>query len=99
MVAILAMSARFKHVGLWKMNGTTITQSVDFGPVPRSWTIAGIGDFDGNGSEDLLWRDNLGNVGVWSMSGTGTSIYKSLMLGNVPLNWTTAQTGDYANEL
>ena len=44
-------------VGMWVMNGSQIAQAVDFGPVPLNWTVAGIGDFDGNGSFDLLWRD------------------------------------------
>ena len=80
-------------VGMWKMSGTTIAQSVDFGSVPLSWTIAGTGDFDGNGSTDILWRDTSGNVGMWLMN--GTQLLSSAVLGNVPLNWTIAQTGDY----
>ena len=80
-------------VGMWKMSGTTIAQSVDFGPVPLSWTIAGTGDFDGNGSTDILWRDTSGNVGMWLMN--GTQLLSTAVLGNVPLNWTIAQTGDY----
>jgi hypothetical protein len=81
-------------VGIWKMNGTTIAQSVDLGPVPLSWTIAGTGDFDGNGSTDIVWRDTSGNVGIWLMN--GTQILSTAMLGNVPLTWTVAQTGDYS---
>ena len=80
-------------VGMWKMSGTTIAQSVDFGPVPLSWTIAGTGDFDGNGSTDILWRDTSGNVGIWLMN--GTQLMSTAVLGNVPLNWAIAQTGDY----
>ena len=38
-------------VGIWVMNGTKIAQSVDFGPASLNWTVAGIGDFDGNGSD------------------------------------------------
>ena len=39
------------EVGMWVMNGTAVAQTVDFGPVPLDWTIAGIGDFDRNGSD------------------------------------------------
>jgi Tannase and feruloyl esterase/FG-GAP-like repeat len=79
-------------VAIWTMNGATVTQSVDLGTVPLSWSIAGIGDFDANGSTDILWRDTSGNVGLWLMN--GTSILSSTVLGNVPLNWTVAQVGD-----
>jgi FG-GAP-like repeat len=85
------------EVGVWVMKGATPVQIVDFGVVPLTWTIAGIGDFDGNGSSDILWRDNLGNVGIWLMKtdASGISILKSSVLSNVGLNWSIAQTGDY----
>jgi phospholipase/lecithinase/hemolysin len=80
-------------VGLWVMAGTQVSQSVGFGPVPLTWSIAGIGDFDNNGSSDILWRDNSGNVGMWLMS--GASIQSSGGLGNVASNWSIKATGDY----
>jgi hypothetical protein len=85
------------EVGVWVMKGATPVQTVNFGVVPLTWTIAGIGDFDGNGSSDILWRDNLGNVGIWLMKtdALGISILKSSVLSNVGLNWSIAQTGDY----
>ena len=81
------------EVGMWVMNGTTIAKTVNFGVVLLSWTIAGIGDFDRNGSTDILWRDASGNVGIWLMK--GTSILSTAVLGNVPLICTIAETGDY----
>jgi feruloyl esterase len=81
------------EVGMWVMIDTQVAQTVNFGVVPLNWTIAGIGDFDGNGSADLLWRDTSGNVGIWLMN--GTQILSTSVLGNVPTNWNVAQTGDY----
>ena len=80
-------------VGMWVMNGSQIAQSVDFGPVPLNWTVAGIGDFDGNGSFDLLWRDTAGDVGIWLMN--GTSIMSTKVLGNASTSWNIAETGDF----
>ena len=80
-------------IGMWVMNGTNIAQSVDFGPVPLNWTVAGIGDFDGNGSFDLLWRDTAGDVAIWLMN--GTSITSTTTLGNLPTSWNIAETGDF----
>jgi hypothetical protein len=34
-----------------------------------NWTIVAIGDFDGNGDWDILWKDTSGNVAIWQMSG------------------------------
>jgi hypothetical protein len=81
-------------VGIWLTDGLHITQTVTLGAVPSNWTIAGVGDFDGNGSADILWRDTSGNVGMWLMN--GTQIMQTTVLGNVPLIWTIAATGDYA---
>jgi hypothetical protein len=81
------------EVGMWVMNGANVVQTVDFGSVPATWKIAGVGDFDGNGSTDILWRDTSGNVGIWLMN--GTQILSSKVLGNVPTSWNVAETGDY----
>ena len=62
--------------------------------VPLNWVVAGTGDFDGNGSTDILWRDNnTGTVAIWLLGGLQVSQTGSL--GAVPSNWLIATTGDY----
>jgi len=42
------------------------------------------GDFDGDGTDDLLWRNINGSVAIWFMSGgtiAGTAFY------GVPQSW------------
>jgi hypothetical protein len=51
------------------MNGATVSSAGGIGSVPSTWSIAGTGDFDGDGKTDLLWRDTLGNTAIWFMSG------------------------------
>ena len=84
-------------VGMWVMNGFHIVQSVNFGAVSLNWQVVGIGDFDSNGSEDILWRDNLGNVAIWLFA--GTEIMSTMTVappdGWVPTSWTPVETGDY----
>jgi hypothetical protein len=80
-------------VAMWTMIDSQVAQAVDLGVVPLNWTVAGIGDFDGNGSADLVWRDGSGNVGIWLMN--GTQIMQSSVIGNIPLTWSITQTGDY----
>ena len=81
------------EVVMWLMNGMTIAQSLSFGSVTLNWSIVGVGDFDGNGSEDILWRDTAGDVAMWLMN--GTQIMSSVGIANVTTNWNIAQTGDY----
>ena len=61
-------------VGAWLMNGLSVlTTGVVAAGVPSAWIIAGIGDVDGGGKADLVWREtNTGDVGVWLMNGLST---------------------------
>lgn len=57
------------------MNGTTIASSGDltFGGAAitpdAGWSVAGIGDFNGDGLSDILWRDDSGAIAEWLMNG------------------------------
>ena len=45
-------------VAVWLMNGLTIDPSSGTpGGAPDNWTIVGIGDLNGDGKTDLVWRD------------------------------------------
>ena len=49
-------------------------------------------DFDGDGTEDILWRDSDGVVAVWLMN--GGIIQRSSFLGGVPLEWNISLVAD-----
>jgi hypothetical protein len=57
----------------------------------RRTAVAGIGDFDGNGMSDTLWRDTSGDAAIWFINGTQVST-------SVPTNWTVAGTGDFSGD-
>jgi WD40 repeat protein len=85
-------------VGVWEMNNLQImAQGVIGQPaaVPLSSHIVGTGDFDGNGTSDILWRDSSGNVAIWEMNGTQLVAAGFAGPGPVPLNWQIVGTGDF----
>jgi hypothetical protein len=59
----------------WTMNGSVIASSGELtsnGTVMRpdaSWHVVEIGDFDGNGNSDILWRNDNGALAEWLMNG------------------------------
>jgi len=63
-------------LAIWSMNGSVISnggfvtsqgQTVHLGP---SWSLAGTGDFNGDGNADMLWRNSNGSLAEWLMNGT-----------------------------
>jgi hypothetical protein len=55
--------------------------------VPIAWTIAKVGDFEGDGEADLLWRETTsGAVALWFMN--GGPLPAPAGLGRIPTAWT-----------
>jgi hypothetical protein len=53
------------------------------------WSIAGVGDFDGDGRSDILWRhDATGQNLIWFMN--GATLTSLTFLDTVPLAWSVA---------
>jgi hypothetical protein len=89
---------------IWIMSGTGlsgsgpgISSSGSPGNPGTQWSVAGIGDFNGDGDADILWQNNAtGQLVVWLMN--GTSISSSGSPGN-PGNqynpWSVQQVGDF----
>ncbi len=57
------------------MIGTTVTGGAPTQwQVDDGWTVASIGDYDGDGRSDILWQQtSTGNTFVWLMNGAGVS--------------------------
>ena len=90
----------------WSLNGSEITSSqvVTFqrnaATPDASWNVAGIGDFNGDGKSDLLWRNDNGSLVDWSMNGSQvTASQQVTLLGGSPAtpdsSWNVAGIGDF----
>ena len=77
------------------MNGLAIQPgSGAFTGVPTAWTVSGVGDFNGDGKSDVLWRNANGDVAIWMMNGT-TLLPGSGDFINVGATWTISGVGDF----
>ena len=72
------------------MNGTALSSIVDIQPsiTDPNWQIVGTGDFNGNGSTDILWRNPVTGVdSVWLMNGTALSSIVDIQPSITDPNW------------
>lgn len=64
--------------------------------VPTDWHVAGAGDFNGDGRDDILWRNDNGSIGTWlGTSGGGFVINDGGALQQMGTNYQVADVGDY----
>ena len=93
---ILWRNSTTGEVYIWLMNGISITGQggVEVISPSSGWSVAGVGDFDGNGTSDILWRNSgTGDVYIWLMN--GTTIANQGDLGDITSDWVIQGTGDY----
>lgn len=65
------------------------------GTVSADWSIKGVGDFNGDGRADILWRSDAGDVYVWLDSPSGAPAMTGQTISSVPNDWTILGLGDF----
>ena len=84
-------------VSISLMDGVRITQwlSVGVTPIPLNVKLEGIGDFDGNGRADMLWRNQASGRAVMSYHNTDGSVLSWPVVSNyIALSTAALKVGD-----
>ncbi len=94
---ILWRSSSSGAIGFWFMNGGGGVLGQDYIVNPGSgWVIQGVGDFDGDGVSDILWRDG-GSLAMWFMNGgySAGSIRQQAWPTDPGSGWIIQRIGDF----
>jgi probable HAF family extracellular repeat protein len=81
---------------VWYMNGATMTSWASVTPTvtDQTWIVVGVGDFNGDGKPDILWRNtSTGADVVWYMNGATMTTYAALS-AVTDQTWTIVGVGD-----
>jgi uncharacterized repeat protein (TIGR01451 family) len=86
---------------LWMMNGLTIQS--DSGStnlqIGTAWRAAGVGDFNGDGYSDIMWRNTAtGDNIMWLMNGVNAISGSGNMPAVPDVTWNVVAVGDYNSD-
>jgi uncharacterized repeat protein (TIGR01451 family) len=86
------------QVYVWEMNGQQVQAegAVAHAAVTSDWHVQGIGDFNGDGNSDVLWRqDGSGQVYVWEMNGQQVQAEGAVAHAPVTSDWHIESVNDF----
>ena len=98
MADILWQNSISGEVYIWLMNGATMLNQASPETVAPStgWVMQGVGDFDGNGTSDILWQNtSSGDVYIWLMNGTTILNQGDVETVAPSSGWVIQGIGDY----
>jgi hypothetical protein len=68
------------------MNGLTLVGGGLLGNASNDWSVASLGDLNGNARADILWRHSSGALAVWLVD--GTTVTGTGVIGGPSNGWT-----------
>ena len=89
------------QAAMWLMDGNANTTFVGaVGPFNpgADWQIKGVGDFNGDGKDDIVWQHADGQAAMWLMDGTEATFVGAVGPFNPGANWQIQGTGDFNDD-
>ena len=85
------------HVRLWKIANGEWAGSASVGLHPTGYQAAASGDFNADGTSDVLWYNpSNGHTDIWKLSNAQWA--GSTTIGSHPLGWQLVGAGDFKND-
>jgi len=81
-----ATTGRAGFFDLFEANDISNVEWVSLGNSGNGWAIAGTGDFDGSGTDDILWRHDDGRLGQYVFPG-GANPHSWQSVGSAGSDW------------
>jgi ELWxxDGT repeat protein len=77
---------------LWLMDGTGLIGARYLDPITEDWQVQGLGDFNGDGKMDILWRNlgpggDTGKLYIWMMDGPNVMGGTGYTASQADLGW------------
>jgi len=85
-------------LGNWLANasgGFAYNSTAGVVQVSASWHVAGTGDFNGDGRDDILWRNDSGELAEWLANANGSFASNAVAGRSVSTDWHVVATGDF----
>jgi ELWxxDGT repeat protein len=86
-------------VGIWELDGTEVIGGAGTtvgSNSSASWQVKGTGDFNGDGTSDVVFQHTNGSVSIWELDGTDVIGGAGTLVGSNPgSSWQVEATGDY----
>lgn len=89
---LLAFTRPDGYAAIWKVKGNAIYHGQVCYMISSGWSLAAVGDFDGDYNTDVMWRNTNNQVAVWLMNGANR--VRTGIIGNIAPEWQVEGVGN-----
>jgi hypothetical protein len=84
-------------LAFWQMNGVTLESTASLSinrMTDTAWQIVAMGDLNGDGHKDIVWRHDSGGIAAWFLNDTQVISTSFLSVASAATSWKVRGAGD-----